>query len=146
MHKAFAKQLLKCFGLKQYFITSCQVSRLMPTCSLFKWILEEKDFKVCQLTAVDMNLSPQEEVMPQSAVAISTIVVGNVIWWMVMIAAIGLVCDILRGEDFLLQALFRDCCGNCWGPLTSLKSDAVLALANIHAAVTRAATRAATVA
>ncbi|AWP21547.1 Hypothetical protein SMAX5B_015583 [Scophthalmus maximus] len=235
---------------------------------------------------IDMNLSPQEEVMPQSAVAISTIVVGNVIWWMVMIAAIGLgathlsrcpvqpnvpiflmvlgaasllslsltytrstwkvgavslissactaflyffslcwfiagtiwvysvyppsytpgearychkttfqfaftvttltwvlltlvfvcgscfavltccktvrarryliprrntdyggtICDILRGEDFLLQALFRDCCGNCWGPLTSLKSDAVLALANIHAAVTRAATRAATVA
>ncbi|KAF1381713.1 hypothetical protein PFLUV_G00156860 [Perca fluviatilis] len=38
----------------------------------------------------DMNPSPQSEVRPQSAVLISSLVVVNIIWWMVMIAAIGL--------------------------------------------------------
>ncbi|XP_034748079.1 transmembrane protein 272-like [Etheostoma cragini] len=37
-----------------------------------------------------MNPSPQSEVRPQSAVLISSLVVMNIIWWMVMIAAIGL--------------------------------------------------------
>ncbi|XP_044028647.1 transmembrane protein 272-like isoform X2 [Siniperca chuatsi] len=37
-----------------------------------------------------MNPSPQVELRPQRAVQISTIVVVNIIWWMVMIAAIGL--------------------------------------------------------
>ncbi|XP_070841404.1 transmembrane protein 272-like [Chaetodon trifascialis] len=36
-----------------------------------------------------MDPSPQEESRPQSAVVISTTVVVNIIWWMVMIAAIG---------------------------------------------------------
>ncbi|XP_056254604.1 transmembrane protein 272-like [Seriola aureovittata] len=34
--------------------------------------------------------SPQEDFRPQSAIAISAIVVVNIIWWMIMIAAIGL--------------------------------------------------------
>ncbi|KAM7373301.1 hypothetical protein PAMP_008164 [Pampus punctatissimus] len=37
-----------------------------------------------------MNPSPQMEFRPQGAVMFSTIVVVNIIWWMVMIAAIGL--------------------------------------------------------
>ncbi|XP_045915246.1 transmembrane protein 272-like [Micropterus dolomieu] len=37
-----------------------------------------------------MNPSPQVEFGPQRAVQISAIVVVNIIWWMVMIAAIGL--------------------------------------------------------
>ncbi|XP_034401029.1 transmembrane protein 272-like isoform X1 [Cyclopterus lumpus] len=37
-----------------------------------------------------MNPSPHVEVRPQSAVMISSLVVVNIIWWMVMIAAIGL--------------------------------------------------------
>ncbi|XP_070703015.1 transmembrane protein 272-like [Pempheris klunzingeri] len=37
-----------------------------------------------------MSPSSQEELRPQSAVLISTLVVVNIIWWMVMIAAIGL--------------------------------------------------------
>ncbi|XP_041811751.1 transmembrane protein 272-like [Chelmon rostratus] len=36
-----------------------------------------------------MNPCPQDEFRPQSAVVISTTVVVNIIWWMVMIAAIG---------------------------------------------------------
>ncbi|XP_037329944.1 uncharacterized protein LOC119219131 isoform X2 [Pungitius pungitius] len=37
-----------------------------------------------------MNPSPHNEVRPQSAVLVATLVVLNMIWWMIMIAAIGL--------------------------------------------------------
>ncbi|XP_040044911.1 transmembrane protein 272 isoform X1 [Gasterosteus aculeatus] len=37
-----------------------------------------------------MNPSPQDEVRPQSAVLIASLVVLNMIWWMIMITAIGL--------------------------------------------------------
>ncbi|XP_071355520.1 transmembrane protein 272-like [Trachinotus anak] len=37
-----------------------------------------------------MNPSPQEYFRPQNAVAIASLVVVNIIWWMIMIAAIGL--------------------------------------------------------
>ncbi|XP_069371883.1 transmembrane protein 272-like [Paralichthys olivaceus] len=37
-----------------------------------------------------MNPSPEEEFVPRNAVLISTFVVVNIIWWMVMIAGIGL--------------------------------------------------------